>query len=216
MKILPNGVAVTGTTHHTEWCAGGLGLIHDRWFADQMLEHVQPGDMVVEGGAHIGTLTRALIDYGCIVTAIEPNPDAVLCLKHNCPEITPLNFALSDEPGKAKLWLQENAGMSHLSDKGTVDVTIETLDRLLPYADVKLLKLDVEGYELKALMGGMALIDRCSPALVLEVNAPALLAAGNSQDELLDYIEQLGYTARILQPQCNWGDEQYDVVCVRE
>ena len=72
------------------------------------------------------------------------------------------------------------------SGKGTVDVTIETLDRLLPYADVKLLKLDVEGYELKALMGGMALIDRCSPVLVLEINAPALLAAGNSQNELLD------------------------------
>lgn len=215
MTILPNGVAVIdGDTHHAAWCAE-QGLIHDRWMADEICKHIKPGDVVIDGGANIGTLTRAMLDAGAIVMAFEPNPEAMECLRKNCPNATPFALALSDTNERVGVIKDENAGASFVVPDG--DIQAVDLDLFMDAAgleSVALIKLDIEGYETKALRGARETIARCKPVLFVEVNRATLERAGSSEDELLSLIESLGYSWRILQWQCQRGSEQYDIECL--
>ncbi len=73
MRILPNGCAVTGKSHHVEWCEAS-GLQHDKWMSEQICAHIKPGDTVINVGAHIGTLCAGMLEAGAHVVAFKPNP----------------------------------------------------------------------------------------------------------------------------------------------
>lgn len=209
MTILPNGVAVSGTEHHAEWCKSGL--IHDPWMAGIITSHLKSGDIMIEGGAHIGSLTRAALDVGAQVYAFEPNRESRECLTHNCPEAVIFSQALSDETKKVAFHENESAtGMSYVSDGD--DIAAVSLDQMFAgVLGIRLIKLDVEGQEVKVLRGARDVIADNLPVLIIEVNKWALERAGDSEKELLNLIEDMGYEWRILQPQCKRGDEQYDI-----
>lgn len=212
MTILPNGVAVIdGDTHHAVWCAQ-QGLIHDRWFADICCRHVRKGGVAIDGGANIGTLTRAMLDAGAIVYAFEPNREAVQCLGYNCPEAISFNVALGESEARASLTRSSNAGASYIAQSDDGDVWVSRIDdfNLSP----TLLKLDIEGYETMAIRGALKTITRSRPAIVMEVNSPALKRCETSANELLTLVASLGYSWTILQPQCKYGDECFDVECL--
>src|ERR1700682_5828743 len=97
MIILENNVAVSGTTHHRQWCEEGL--IHDHGTAEVIRKVVSASDLVLDIGAHIGTITKVMLDLEAEVHAFEPNYDSFQCLKHNCPSAHSYNIALSDEIG---------------------------------------------------------------------------------------------------------------------
>jgi FkbM family methyltransferase len=226
VRILPNNVAVVGETHHVFWCAE-QGLIHDRWMADLICRHLKPGDVVIEGGAHIGTLTRAMLDSGAMVFAFEPNMDALECLLHNCPELEwqdgvggleqsrAFMLALGDRKTRTEYHSSDNAGSGWCDHREGGQVSVIALDsQIFTPANVKLIKLDIEGWETKALLGAREMIGRCHPVLFLEVNVAALERVGSSEDELLSLIEQMGYQWKIVQPQCRRGDPQYDIEAI--
>ena len=78
-----------------------------------------------------------------------------------------------------------------------VEVAVTTIDRLTtPYDDrVALVKLDVEGAELKALRGSVALIKRSWPLFLIEVEPEHLARQGSSVDELMILLKPHGYEA---------------------
>lgn len=210
MTLLPNSVAVCGTTHHAEWCNNGL--IHDPWFAGHITKHLKPGDVMIEGGAHIGTLTRAALDAGAQVYAFEPNHDAAACLRHNCPEAVVFTLALGETHGSCGLEINaDNAGMSYVTHGVGTEMT--AIDRFKSI-QIKLIKLDIEGSECAALRGAKEVIARHRPILIVEVNRPALERNGETDLSLIHLIECLGYRWNILQPQCRLGDEQYDLEAI--
>src|SRR5687767_9160852 len=90
MKILPNGIAVLEKDSHiSKWCESEKRLDHDQNLLPVILSYVKKGDWVVDAGAFIGDHTRAYLDrVGAtgVVVALEPNPEAFECLKHNCPD----------------------------------------------------------------------------------------------------------------------------------
>jgi FkbM family methyltransferase len=214
VNILQNGVAVVdGDTHHGVWCAK-QGLVHDKWFAGEITKHLKPGDVAIDCGANIGTLTKAMLDAGAIVMAVDANKKALECLAKNCESelLFILHAAISDLPGNVRLVENQNAGKSHCESDG--DIQTVALDSLPIDGDVKLIKMDIEGFEAKAIRGARNLIRRCKPVMIVEVNSEALKRSGDSEDELLAIIEEVGYTWEIMQPDCKRGDDQYDVVCL--
>src|ERR1035441_8116956 len=53
-------------------------------YGDAASGGVRAGDIVLDGGAHVGTYVRTALDAGAAkVIAIEPSPEALVCLRRN-------------------------------------------------------------------------------------------------------------------------------------
>lgn len=218
--ILNNTVAVIdGDTHHAKWVEETGRLDHDR-SVDPLADLIPVGGIVVDGGANIGSLTKMFLDrVGCngTVYAFEPNPEAFACLKHNCPEAQAYQCGLDYAVGRALLVPSQNAGATFLieaDDSTPLEFTVPAtaLDQFA-LARCDFLKLDVEGYEPRALQGAIDTIKRCRPIMFIEVNEGALYRAGSSVATLVGLISALGYEWKIWQPECKLGDPQFDVLC---
>jgi len=216
MNILPNGVAVIdGDTHHGVWCRDE-GLVHDKFMAGILTGIIERYKVkeAIDGGGNVGTLTRVMLDMGVRVHAFEPNPEAVECLKHNCPEAKIYQAGLGRCGARMRLVRLPNAGASFVEPATHIPlgsgVQIMPLD--LYCICPGLIKLDVEGFEVQAILGGRNMIKKFRPVIVAEVNKEALKRAGNSDQELYDTLHGLDYAFRILQPDCQFGDPQFDII----
>lgn len=225
MKVLNNGAAVIdGDTHHAIWVEQE-GLVHDLFTANIIRKAFTRYQVTcaIDAGANIGTLTRVMLDAGARVHAFECNPAAAECLRHNCPEAHVYEVALSDKPGELAFVPDANAGASYTLDHSPLDprATSETsyaivhsmaLDSYL--IQPGFIKLDIEGFEVRALEGARRIIARHRPVILCEVNQGALMRADTS-DELLRSLLQdfFGYQLKIVQPDCQWGDPQFDILC---
>jgi hypothetical protein len=78
------------------------------------------------------------------------------------------------------------------SDKHSIkfDVDVVSLDEILNSQEVSCIKVDVEGHELKVLMGAISTLRRCSPLIALEIHRDKI---ENGRSESLDFLSSLGY-----------------------
>ena len=75
-----------------------------------------------------------------------------------------------------------------------VEVEVVRLDDVIPTAaDVSFVKADIEGAELSAFRGATAIIERCHPSVVCEINPWFLEGFGLTVDDLLGFFAQRGY-----------------------
>ncbi|MGH9658129.1 MAG: FkbM family methyltransferase, partial [Bryobacteraceae bacterium] len=139
---------------------------------------VKPADIVIDGGAHVGTFTRQSIQDGAsLVIAVEPSPKNVECLRRNLEkEIaagkvivytkgvwdteTTLAFHVDDESTARDTIVEGPAG------KGDILVPVTTIDRLaeeLKLPRVDFIKMDIEGSERRALAGARTTIGKFKP-----------------------------------------------------
>ena len=200
MKITKEGIAVLDDDKDSllsRWVERDGRLDHDESLPHHYLRHIKAGDVVVDGGAAIGDHTIAYI-RACgdakLVHAFEPNPLMVECLSHNCPECHIHPYALSDSDGAA--WLahdDSNAGAAFSNVDGNgVPIETRTLDSF-EFPKVDFIKLDLEGFEGRAILGATATLRRCKPRMVLEMSPWMLRRAGSSFDGLLSHLKSIGY-----------------------
>jgi FkbM family methyltransferase len=213
VKILENGIAVIeDDTHISSWVESEGRLDHDRYSLPIILEHIKEGDVVVDAGAFIGDHTIAYLEKAGesgVVIAFEPNPKAFQCLMHNCPKAKAFNYGLCSHSGEAFLELCENVGASSIGEAGE-SIKLMCLDELnLDRLDF--IKLDVEGYELRALRGGEGLIDTHRPKMWIEINRGALEKHGASAREIFTFLLDYGYEIKSYPDD---GGDQYDILCL--
>jgi len=182
-------------------------------------QYIPPGGTVLDAGACIGdhTATYArLVGASGTVIACEPNPLAFECLKRNFeddPRVRMLNFALSDALDQLSFHSEENAGASHVSDKGEIAVRCITIDSL-SLTHLNLIHLDCEGFEPRVLKGAENTIRRLRPAIVLEINHACLARYGSSESAVLGILAELGYEHRELEPHLNSTYPQRDIIAL--
>jgi FkbM family methyltransferase len=172
---------------------------------------VRSGDRFVDVGANIGMLTlhaAARVGANGVVDAFEPNPtcyDRVRATleRNHIRHVRPHEVALSDAAGSLTLSvLQNHTGMGTLacvSDRAgvtsTVNVPVKVADAIL-LADerpIALVKIDVEGFEVRVLRGMTETLRRFKPIVATEVIAEWLERAGSGVGELIRLMEGLGY-----------------------
>lgn len=173
---------------------------------------INRGDTIIDIGANQGEYAlwaaRKAGSSGQ-VHAYEPLTSIFNQLKENIhlnPElrISPHQTGLSDQPGRLKLYSNDNhnEGVNTLfpdpahTSKVLEEIELNTLDlevEKLGLKKIDLIKIDVEGAELMVLKGGKATIDKHRPILFLEFNEKAFLTAGYSSADILSFLEKYGY-----------------------
>ncbi len=184
-----------------------------------ILEHVNPGDTVIDAGAWIGGHTMAyrgkVGDMG-FVYAFEPNPKAFECLKLNTAkwnDVQCFNSALGDKVKQVcfsgmRGWYDS----SYLGEDHKLFVVgMDALDNY--YISPNFIKIDVEGCELKVLNGAEKTIVKHKPVMVIEVNEPALKRQGNTAQELADWILGHGYEFEFIEKDVKPDTEIYNILC---
>lgn len=174
---------------------------------------VGPGDVVIEGGAQVGTETlfyATLVGPSGRVVSFEADPrlaetvsaevrlqgmsQVTVCAEALGPERSIGLFEFAADPSI-------NSGLGSLAVPGAAadevtTVPITTLDHAAAkYGDPQLVVMDIQGGELGALHGAASLLDRARPALLLEVEADSLARLGGSVQELWSLLGQHGYRA---------------------
>ena len=132
------------------------------------------GGTAVDVGAWYGPWTARLSRLADRVVAIEPNPALARLVRTGFPAVTVVEAAASDQTGTAELWLPGGGrgaeGLASLEHRSERSVTVKrvTIDSL-GLADVRFIKMDIEGHEAPALRGAEQTIRRDAPLLLLEL-----------------------------------------------
>jgi FkbM family methyltransferase len=75
-------------------------------------------------------------------------------------------------------------------------VNFSSLDRAVEAKCLKkvdLLKIDVDGYELKVCQGGVQTLEKHKPLVIIEIGSPTMEEVGDSPEELVKMLFDLGY-----------------------
>jgi FkbM family methyltransferase len=174
---------------------------------------LRPGDTYVDVGAHIGfyvSLALRAIGPSGRVIAFEPLAEnfdklsaSVREVADRYPNVELHRVAVGSVAGNATLFAPADE-WEHQSYRASLvaagsrapsgDVPVVSLDDALGRLSCRLLKIDVEGYEIEVLRGAASFLsDGLPEAIVIELNPPALEAAGRSTAELVALLSGYGY-----------------------
>ena len=159
------------------------------------------GGTMLDVGANIGNHSVFFSRLYERVHAIEPNPRTYDVLSLNAslvPNMTCFQIAASDNNGSAR-FLQERSNVGHSrivdgssDETGTIKVDCWRLDDYFPdLDDLKLVKIDVEGHEVRAIAGMEKLLARCSPVVLFEQQPENFV---NGRSPAVEILRKNGYT----------------------
>lgn len=202
-------------------------------FADlERLLRAKPVETVLDVGGCFGDYALRFAEMwpAATVHAFEPNPESYARLVQrvkDVPAIRPVNLGAWKETGPQTFYLNSWAGACSLKDRPQdgpayhspeavhVDTTEVNLIRLDEWAateglrDVDLLKLDIQGSELDALIGAGELLSgvRC---ILSEVHFYANYEGAPLLAELWSYLRERGFS--LYQLYSSWGGEDGQLV----
>ncbi|WP_287363109.1 FkbM family methyltransferase [Mesorhizobium sp.] len=150
----------------------GRGTYQHRKYS-RALTHVKTRGHAVDIGAQVGLWSRVMALDFSRVTAFEPLPIHLECFERNLADaknVTLHRIALDTKPGDLVIaTTPESTGDSHVAVGGETGVAVaaRTLDSF-ELSDIDFLKIDVEGFELPAILGGEQTIRREKPVIIIE------------------------------------------------
>ncbi len=138
---------------------------------------IEPGDVAIDVGGHLGTFTRFALDRGARrVIVLEPEPGNAACLRRTfAPEIDRGEVVLVQAAAwriATVLHFRGEGLTGHVDGAGELEVQAVTLDEVvddLGLERVDFIKMDIEGAELDALVGAEQTIARFGPEMALSI-----------------------------------------------
>lgn len=172
-------------------------------------QYVLPGFWVVDVGANLGFYSELFAKWVSAdgkVLAIEPeqnnfnNLTLVANRAGDGKRIEPLMAIMSETDGELFLRINPTSHADHrvAGDSNGTKVTSYRLDSALNRFGnprVGLIKIDVQGSEMRVLQGAIETLRQHRPAVYIEIDDKALLEAGTSVEELERFFDGLGYSA---------------------
>ncbi|HTJ74435.1 MAG TPA: FkbM family methyltransferase [Acidimicrobiales bacterium] len=187
------------------------GSVCDPALVALMLQLLAPGERMIDLGAHLGTFALAAAAAGCHVLAVEASPRNAELLhasaaRNGFTDLRVIHAVASDEPGTASFC--PNGPWGHVAapaaELPAVTVPAVTMDELLAemgWFPVSLVKLDVEGSEVRVIRSLQTLLEGPdAPPLLFESNGHTLDLFGLTPQDLLGALEALGYTSHAVEP----------------
>jgi len=162
-----------------------------------------PGAVVVDAGANIGIYSQFLshcVGSAGVVHSFEPAPENFRRLQaatRNCANVRLSQAAVGERSERSKLYLSDKLNVDHRAYlpegdfRCVIDIDVMALDDYFkPGERVDLVKMDIQGYELQALLGASrVLADNADAKLLLEFWPYGLKQAGANWLELIDALK---------------------------
>jgi FkbM family methyltransferase len=173
---------------------------------------IRPGDTILDIGSNIGFYARILSklagDQGRVF-CFEPDKRNYARLESNTRKlgnVTLFNAAVSDRPGTLKVYRSKLLNVDHrtypVSGYDSVEETAAvSIDGLLEQGLIsapKVIKIDIQGYELAALRGMEQTLKSTHPLIIAEFWPHGFIRAGTSAVEFFDYLSNLGYIFSVI------------------
>lgn len=169
-----------------------------------LAKEITPGAIVADVGANIGVYSHFLakqVGPKGMVHSFEPSPANFARLRRSLTGIENVQLnevAVADKTGTSHLYLSSDLNVDHrayaTSDEARQAILIQmlTLDDYFPAnARVDLIKMDIQGFELRALHGARRVLrDNPGIKLVIEFWPYGLRQAGDSSEELLQFLRE--------------------------
>ena len=187
------------------------GTVFNDLLMERIREKLQPEDVYLDIGANIGFFAiHAAKATGCYTLCFEPSPRELARLHRNISLngainviVFPFGLAREEKEVGLKLWDMSNPGYNHVvlaGENGTLTTRVFRLEQAIT-ADlakrVKLVKIDVEGYEMEVLEGMKSLMGFFSNTeFVVEIFPEMLRKAGTHPASIYEFFERHGYEYR--------------------
>jgi FkbM family methyltransferase len=173
--------------------------------AEALRAWARPGTTVIDVGANMGFFTvrfaRWVGPTGRVI-AVEPEAENLRLLRHRlersglAANVEVIEGVAAEEPGMLRLAINPFHPADHRIGTEGRPVRAWAIDELVAargWPAISLIKIDVQGAEVRVLRGAQATIARFHPRLFVEVDDRALEDAGFSANLLFDEIEKQGY-----------------------
>lgn len=162
--------------------------------------YCQAGDVAIDVGANVGEVSIIVsqrVGATGRVFAFEPHPRIYrylvgnLALNH-CGNVTTANLAVGAAPGVVRLSNDKHDDMNRIVDDGAIEVTCTTLDAQVPAQPIALLKIDVEGSELRVLEGARQTLARTA-CVNCEMGDAHYRRYGYGMPDLIAFLQHHGF-----------------------
>ena len=139
------------------------------------------------------------------IYGFEPIPHLYQYLrnKYQSPRVTLFQHVLSDREEEISFfYFPKRTGVSGISRRNELlqdlkpqELTVKTvvLDQMLDLDRIDLIKIDVEGAELKVLNGARELINKCRPVVVFECGYGGLDYFKSTPEDVFEFFDGIGY-----------------------
>lgn len=203
--------------------ADSLGLLANGIFepkeTQSIMDLVKPGNRVLDVGANVGyytVLVAERVESSGRVFAIEPDNTNFEILDANTRSwqkegrVRVFHSALSDEAGSANLFLSSHSGGMHrmyssvVCTNESVPVAVVRGDEL-QLGSLDFIKIDIEGFEPRALRGLQQTLQRSPHVTILSEFSPfSIIEAGESPLKWLKWMIEQGFVP-LAQSQGRWS-----------
>ena len=159
---------------------------------------------VIDVGAWCGTWASEMSEFADSIKAFEPNATNFKCLERNAgryPNINPFVYALGDKTGFLSMTSDDFTQALRI-EESQGKIPVKTIDEF-GWTDVDLIKIDVEGYEMKVLEGAEETLTNTN-LLMIELNNNTK-KYGSSNQQVEGYLKELGFHEMIN----IWPDKVY-------
>ncbi|MDD2898963.1 MAG: FkbM family methyltransferase [Desulfuromonadaceae bacterium] len=207
----------------TVYEAATRSLCYEPDYTSIMMKVLRPGDTVIDIGANFGYfsfLASSLVTELGRVIALEPENENFAYLTrnivlNNSSNIRALNVAAGNCTIEADLFIdplndgghsfsgispetQQIIGSDEVCKSKVQMHTLDSLIEVEKITDIKIIKIDTEGWEFQVIQGAISAIKRFSPPFILaEINRNGLRKAGASERYLRRLMAELGYSTYI-------------------
>jgi FkbM family methyltransferase len=190
--------------------------VYEPAFFDAFVERIEPGMTVLDVGAHVGFLSLAAarrVGPGGKVFAFEPAPETADLLQRHIDlngyrdRIEVVRAVVCDRSGTAEFFARGDSMAASMSRYNTATLAPEslaaptvrlsvpsvTLDDFCASRSIEpdVVKIDVEGAEVRVLRGCRQLLRNDGCQVLCEVHPAEMVGCGGSQDELLAYLASI-------------------------
>ncbi len=211
LKLIPEGKVIfilQGKLKGKKWIVGSS--IHSNWLGIYEYEKqkiftrmIKKGTVLYDIGAHVGfytLLSSLLVGKKGKVIAFEPLPRNIFYLKRHlklnkCENVKVIEAAVGERSGTTFFKEGEDSLRGYISSQGELKVKMVSLDELFLKGEIpppNYMKIDVEGAELKVLLGAKEILRKFHPIIFLSTHSSEI------HEECLKILKKMDYNFKFI------------------